>query len=294
MVEEIDGVMGKEEIENATDEEKETENVDELASIPIQPYDHKAQTGAIFILEKASLEVAKLGKFYQLLSSDHDKFLRSNNKNPADYRSDIAHQITSIVCENGERCVLFEIKPYVRIPRTYKRFSGIMSLLLQKLSITVVGESEKLLRVIKNPVTQYLPLNSRKIGFSYISEKLVDIRDYVAAVSDDVNFVFVTFLFSSNFLRSSGSTRQPAVSTSRDQMIVRSEIDSSRARNTDASPGALRKMSSSAAAQRSSLVLSADHKCVASSRNSSNIKNLESTLKGIEGLHFNSDERQHY
>ncbi|GMQ08261.1 hypothetical protein CsSME_00052065 [Camellia sinensis var. sinensis] len=101
-------------------------------------------------------------------------------------------------------------------------------------------------------------------------------------------------LSSSNFLRSSGSTRRPAVSTSRDQMIVGSEIDSSRARNTDASPGALRKMSSSAAAQRSSSVLSGDHKRVASSKNSSNIKNLESTLKGIEGLHFNSDERQHY
>ncbi|THF94549.1 hypothetical protein TEA_026443 [Camellia sinensis var. sinensis] len=229
MEEEIDGVMGKEEIENAPDEEKETENVDELAGIPIEPYDHKAQTGAIFILEKASLEVAKLGKFYQLLSSDHDKFLRSNNKNPADYRPDIAHQSWAVwggfveehyevnkdasVQENllvsaskyplnkagrlralyvkTENGVLFEIKPYVRIPRTYKRFSGIMSLLLQKLSITAVGESEKLLRVIKNLVTQYLPLNSRKIGFSYISEKLVDIRDYVAAVSDDVNFVFV-------------------------------------------------------------------------------------------------------
>ncbi|XP_028116514.1 ribosomal RNA small subunit methyltransferase nep-1-like isoform X2 [Camellia sinensis] len=205
MVEEIDGVMGKEEIENAPDEEKETENVDELAGIPIQPYDHKAQTGAIFILEKASLEVAKLGKFYQLLNSDHDKFLRSNNKNPADYRPDIAHQAILAILDSPlnkagrlralyvktENGVLFEIKPYVRIPRTYKRFSGMMSLLLQKLSITAVGESEKLLRVIKNPVTQYLPLNSRKIGFSYSSEKLVDIRDYVAAVSDDVNFVFV-------------------------------------------------------------------------------------------------------
>lgn len=36
--------------------------------------------------------------------------------------------------------------------------------LLQKLSITAVGKREKLLRVIKNPVTQYLPVNSRKIG----------------------------------------------------------------------------------------------------------------------------------
>lgn len=36
--------------------------------------------------------------------------------------------------------------------------------LLQKLSISAAGKREKLLRVIKNPVTQYFPLNSRKIG----------------------------------------------------------------------------------------------------------------------------------
>lgn len=36
--------------------------------------------------------------------------------------------------------------------------------LLQKLSITAVGKREKLLRVIKNPVTQYLPVSSKKIG----------------------------------------------------------------------------------------------------------------------------------
>lgn len=91
--------------------------------------------------------------------------------------------------------------------------------LLQKLSITAVGKREKLLRVIKNPVTQYLPVNSRKIGklqvfqlfplmdnyyllamidfldfasgFSYSSEKLVKMNKYVAAVSDDVDIVFV-------------------------------------------------------------------------------------------------------
>ncbi|KAM1094137.1 hypothetical protein FF1_009180 [Malus domestica] len=62
--------------------------------------------------------------------------------------------------------VLIEVKPYVRIPRTFKRFSGVMLQLLQKLSISAVGKREKLMRVIKNPVTQYLPVNSRKLGFS--------------------------------------------------------------------------------------------------------------------------------
>ncbi|PSS33525.1 Ribosomal RNA small subunit methyltransferase [Actinidia chinensis var. chinensis] len=196
----------KEETVNIPAEEKEAENLPELAGIPIQPYDQKSQSGAIFILEKASLEVAKVGKNYQLLNSDdHANFLKRNNKNPADYRPDIAHQAILAILDSPlnkagrlralyvktEKGVLFEVKPHVRIPRTYKRFSGIILQLLQKLSITAVGKREKLLRVIKNPVTQYLPVSSLKIGFSFSSEKLVDIGDYIAAVSDDVNFVFV-------------------------------------------------------------------------------------------------------
>ncbi|KAM2568852.1 hypothetical protein TB2_009037 [Malus domestica] len=87
--------------------------------------------------------------------------------------------------------VLIEVKPYVRIPRTFKRFSGVMLQLLQKLSISAVGKREKLMRVIKNPVTQYLPVNSRKLGFSYSSEKLVNIQNYVASAENSTDFVFV-------------------------------------------------------------------------------------------------------
>ncbi|GMJ02373.1 hypothetical protein like AT3G57000 [Hibiscus trionum] len=187
--------------------EEEEVGTDELVGIPIAPSDKKAnKNGVIFVLEKASLEVAKVGKSFQLLNSDdHANFLRKNNKNPADYRPDIAHQallsiLDSPVNKAGrlqavyvrtEKGVLFEVKPHVRIPRTYKRFSGIMLQLLQKLNITAVGKREKLLRVIKNPVTNYFPVNSRKIGFSYSSEKLVKMSKYVDAVGDDVNLVFV-------------------------------------------------------------------------------------------------------
>ncbi|ONI13278.1 hypothetical protein PRUPE_4G213100 [Prunus persica] len=47
-------------------------NTIELEGIPITPVDHnpKKGPGAIFILEKTSLEVAKVGKTYQLLNSD--------------------------------------------------------------------------------------------------------------------------------------------------------------------------------------------------------------------------------
>lgn len=191
---------------SAADEEKAEEVANELAGIPIAPLDQDNRPGVIFILEKASLEVAKVGKTYQLLNSDeHANFLKRNNRNPAEYRPDIAHQAMLMILDSPlnkagrlralyvrtEKGVLFEVKPNVRIPRTYKRFAGIMLQLLQKLSISAVGKREKLMKVIKNPVTQYLPANSCKIGFSHSSEKLVDIGDYVSATSDDVNLVFV-------------------------------------------------------------------------------------------------------
>lgn len=181
--------------------------VHEMDGIPIAPSDQNTKRpGVIFVLENASLEVAKVGKSYQILNSDdHANFLRRNNKNPADYRPDIVHQALLSILDSPltkagrlrtvyvrtDKGVLFEVKPHVRLPRTYKRFAGIMLQLLQKLSITAVGKREKLLRVIKNPVTQYLPVNSRKIGFSYSSEKLVKMRNYVASITDNDDLVFV-------------------------------------------------------------------------------------------------------
>lgn len=196
--------------ENMNEKKRRAEEIaNELPSLPIVLADDQKNAnkpGVIFILEKASLEVAKVGKNYQLLNSDkHANFLRRNGRNPADYRPDIAHQAILMILDSTlnksgrmkalyvktEKGVLFEIKPHVRIPRTFDRFSGIMLQLLQKLSITAVGKREKLMRTIQNPVTKYLPINSRKIGFSHSSQKLVDMQDYVAAVGNEMNFVFV-------------------------------------------------------------------------------------------------------
>jgi rRNA small subunit pseudouridine methyltransferase Nep1 len=77
--------------------------------------------------------------------------------------------------------VLIEVNPAVRIPRTFKRFSGLMVQLLHRLSIRSVNGPEKLLKVIKvcsqclsrllnlildsqNPITDHLPLNSHKVS----------------------------------------------------------------------------------------------------------------------------------
>jgi rRNA small subunit pseudouridine methyltransferase Nep1 len=62
--------------------------------------------------------------------------------------------------------VLIELNPHVRIPRTFKRFCGLMVQLLHKLSIRSVNGPEKLLKVIKNPITDHLPTGCRKITLS--------------------------------------------------------------------------------------------------------------------------------
>lgn len=59
-----------------------------------------AQQGVIFVLESANLEVAKVGKNYELLNcDDHAHFLRRHNKDPALYRPDICHQARCDGCQ---------------------------------------------------------------------------------------------------------------------------------------------------------------------------------------------------
>lgn len=222
--EEKGGALKEEKNEEATDEEddggekrekvteedemKAEDAVDQMPGIPIARgvQESKKKPGVIFVLERASLEVAKVGKTFQILNADdHANFLRKQNRDPAQYRPDIIHQALLAILDSPlakagklealyvrtEKGVLFEVKPFVRIPRTFKRFCGLMLQLLQNLSITATERRTKLLNVIKNPVTRHLPVNSRRIGLSHSSLKVVQMRDYVAAASDDVNLVFV-------------------------------------------------------------------------------------------------------
>ena len=63
-----------------------------------------------FVLEGANLEVAKVGKGYDLLNSDdHLNFLRKHGKDPGQYRPDITHQVGRIV----DPCCMCVGLPYV-------------------------------------------------------------------------------------------------------------------------------------------------------------------------------------
>lgn len=164
------------------------------------------EAGVVFVLEKASLEAGKVGKTYQLLNcDDHAHFLRKHKLDPAKYRPDIVHQALLAILDSPlnkagrlkalyvktDKNVLIQVNPHIRIPRTFKRFCGLMVQLLQKLSIRATNGPDKLLRVVKQPVTRHLPLGARRVGMSFSAPKVVQLREYIAATGSKSSLVFV-------------------------------------------------------------------------------------------------------
>lgn len=180
-----------------------------LESEPNTPLVHCPQnvrSQTIFILDNASLQKGLVRKKWKILSSDDDaELLLNQKKNLNDYRPDIVHEALRSILDSPlnkagmvaaiyvkiDKGVLFEVKPHVRLPRTCKRFCGVILELLQKSRVRAKGTNEVLLRVLEEPVTRHLPVNSHIVGLSYSSEKLVDIEDYVSVVSDAVSPVYV-------------------------------------------------------------------------------------------------------
>ena len=173
---------------------------------PIADVDNSAaERRFVFVLEKASLETAKIGKGYQLLNcDDHANFLRRNGRDPASYRPDIVHQellaildsplnkaghINEVYVHTNNK-VLFKVSPNTRIPRTFKRFCGLMVQLLQKLSIRTTNGPEKLIKVVKSPVYQYFPAGAKRVGLSFSAPYVSDLRQYVKTLPEKVPVVF--------------------------------------------------------------------------------------------------------
>jgi rRNA small subunit pseudouridine methyltransferase Nep1 len=169
------------------------------------PSSDKDTKRLIVVLSNASLETykashggpgSKNGKDaakYSLLNSDeHIGVMRKMNRDISDARPDITHQclltlLDSPVNKAGKlqiyihtaKGVLIEVSPTVRIPRTFKRFAGLMVQLLHTLSIRSTTSPEKLLKVIRNPITDHLPPNCRKVTLSF-DAPVVRVRDYIS------------------------------------------------------------------------------------------------------------------
>jgi rRNA small subunit pseudouridine methyltransferase Nep1 len=109
---------------------------------------------------------------------------------------------------NTEKNVLFSVAPSTRLPRTFKRFCGLMGAcrpkgrfsrrspalavqLLQKLSIRASNGPQKLMRVVKQPVSSHLPTSARRVGLSHSAASVHAMSAYVASLPPDVPVVFV-------------------------------------------------------------------------------------------------------
>ncbi|KAI9815146.1 MAG: 18S rRNA pseudouridine methyltransferase [Thelocarpon impressellum] len=157
----------------------------------------------VVVLSHASLETYRAShggsrngtrdEKYALLNSDeHIGVMRKMGRDISDARPDITHQclltlLDSPINKAGRlqiyihtaKGVLIEVSPTVRIPRTFKRFAGLMVQLLHRLSIRSTNSQEKLLKVIKNPIADHLPPDCRKVTLSF-DAPVVRVRDYIA------------------------------------------------------------------------------------------------------------------
>lgn len=182
--------------------------------IPKSSRDKQSTRRLIVVLENACLETYKLSSGsssrhgepkYALLNCDeHQGILAKMKRDISDARPDITHQCLLTLLDSPlnkaglmqvfihtSQGVLIEVNPQVRIPRTFKRFSGLMVQLLHKLSIRSMNGSEKLLKVIKNPVTDHLPVDCHKLTFSGDSQT-TKLSDYLPKVPQDKSIcVFV-------------------------------------------------------------------------------------------------------
>lgn len=136
----------------------------------------------IVLLDQAKIETIKNRRGnYELLNCDDHRDLckKKLKKDPKEFRPDICHQellalLDSPLNKSGHlqiyirtsRNVLIELHPSVRIPRTYKRFAGLMVQLLHKMKIKASDNGTTLMKVIKNPFSQHLPVGTHVYGMS--------------------------------------------------------------------------------------------------------------------------------
>lgn len=175
----------------------------------------KTDKKIIILLDLACLETTKTrrGDFELLNCDDHQRIAKKHGKNPSDYRPDILHQELLAILDSplnkaghiqvfvhSREDVLIEINPKTRIPRTFKRFSGLMVQLLHKFKIRASNNSEILLKVVKNPVTRHLPPGFRAFGFSQAG-KLYSPDCFARKLPDDVPVVLVVGAMASGSIK---------------------------------------------------------------------------------------------
>jgi rRNA small subunit pseudouridine methyltransferase Nep1 len=150
----------------------------------------KIKKKLIIVLEGATLELGSLKKNPQLLNCDeHYRIIKSMKKKLDEFRPDIIHQCLLDLFDSPlnkvgllqvyihtNKNILIEINPKTRIPRTFKRFSGLFTQLLLKNEIKT-DTNETLLKVMNSNIEDVVGKNVPKILLSP-KGRLIDIDTY--------------------------------------------------------------------------------------------------------------------
>ena len=148
---------------------------------------NKLKKKLIIILEGATLELGNSKKNPQILNcDDHYKIIKNMKKKLDEFRPDIIHQCLLNLFDSPlnkvgllqvyihtNKNILIEINPKTRIPRTFKRFSGLFSQLFLK---NEIGDDTIFLKILNKKLENIIG----DIPKILLSEKgrLVDIDIY--------------------------------------------------------------------------------------------------------------------
>ena len=163
----------------------------------------KQEKRLIIVLESANLETIKFGKGYGLLNVDeHSGILKKLGRDFSTARPDITHQSLLMLLDSPlnragllqvfihtANNVLIEVNPQTRIPRTFPRFAGLIVQLLHKFSIKASDSSIKLLKVIKNPIEDHLPVGCKKVCLSFSADGASKASDLVPESEEPICLV---------------------------------------------------------------------------------------------------------
>jgi rRNA small subunit pseudouridine methyltransferase Nep1 len=108
--------------------------------------------------------------------------------------------------------VLIEVSPKCRIPRTFKRFAGLMVQLLHRLKVRATNGPDTLLQVIRNPVESHFPLDCVKIVMDERGRLAAPV-DVAKGLPDNKPVVLVVGAFSDGTIRADYASEKVSISS---------------------------------------------------------------------------------
>jgi rRNA small subunit pseudouridine methyltransferase Nep1 len=145
--------------------------------LPKTPKQKQRWKRAIVILEHCPLEQVQTATGgWELLSDKHKRILAQRNIDPADFRPDVVHQCLLHLLDcplnragmlqifiRTHKGVLISVDPRMHVPRSPRLFSKMMAMLLFKLKVRAAQSTSRiaLMKVVKNPLTDHLPSNTK-------------------------------------------------------------------------------------------------------------------------------------